>query len=367
MLFPMATRGRPTTPVVLSDAERSTLSRWAGRGKTAQALALRSRIILGCAEGQSGKDLAKRLGTSQQTVCKWRQRFQADRLQGLEDEYRPGPPRTITDEQVERVVIKTLEELPSDATHWSSRSMARVTSMSQTAIVRIWRDFGLQPHRTESFKLSNDPLFVDKLKDVVGLYLNPPEAAVVLCVDEKSQIQALDRTQPIFPLRPGIPERRTHDYERHGTTSLFAALDHVSGQVISACHRRHRATEFRKFLQMIHREVPDDLAIHLIVDNYSTHKAPVVKRWLLQHPRVQLHFVPTYSSWLNLVERWFAELTEKWIRRGTHRSITDLEQSIKEWVTIWNQDPRPYVWTKTSDEILENLRTYIQPINGSAD
>ena len=363
----MATRGRPTAPIVLSEEERSTLSRWARRAKTGQALATRSRIILGCAEGLPGKEIAHRLGTSQQNVCKWRQRFQADRLQGLEDEYRPGPPRTIADEQVERVVVKTLEEVPPNATHWSTRSMAKAMGMSQTAIVRIWRDFGLQPHRTENFKLSNDPLFIDKVKDVVGLYLNPPDAAAVLCVDEKSQIQALDRTQPILPLRPGIPERRTHDYRRHGTTSLFAALDLVSGQVISACHRRHRASEFRNFLERIDREVPPRLAVHLVVDNYATHKTPTIKRWLLQHPRFQLHFVPTYSSWLNLVERWFAELTEKWLRRGTHRSTAELERSIRDWVADWNSDPRPYVWTKTAEEILDALRAYIQPISDSGD
>jgi transposase len=361
----MASIGRPITPIVLSEEERSALTRWTRRGKTSQALAARSRIILGCAEGLSGKEVARRLGTSQQTVCKWRQRFQADRLQGLDDEYRPGAVRTITDEQVEAVVVKTLEELPANATHWSSRSMAQATGMSQTAIVRIWRDFGLQPHRTESFKLSNDPLFIDKVKDVVGLYLNPPEAAVVLCTDEKAQIQALDRTQPILPMRPGIPERRTHDYRRYGTTSLFAALDLVSGQVISECHRQHRTSEFRRFLQRIDREVPAELDVHLVVDNYSTHKTPAIKRWLLQHPRFQLHFVPTYSSWLNLVERWFAELTEKWIRRGTHRSTLALERSIREWVADWNQNPRPYIWTKTAEEILDSLRAYLQPITNS--
>lgn len=362
----MASIGRPTAPIVLSDEERRTLSRWTRRGTTAQALVTRSRIILGCAEGLTGKEVARRVGTSQQTVCKWRQRFRADRLQGLEDEYRPGAPRTIADEQVEAVVVKTLEELPPNATHWSTRSMAQATGMSQTAIVRIWRDFGLQPHRTESFKISSDPHFIDKVKDVVGLYLHPPEAAVVLCTDEKAQIQALDRTQPILPMRPGLPERRTHDYRRHGTTSLFAALDLISGQVISECHRQHRTSEFRKFLQRIDREVPSELAVHLIVDNYSTHKTPAIKRWLLQHPRFQLHFVPTYSSWLNLVERWFAELTEKWIRRGTHRSTVALEQSIREWIADWNHNPRPYVWTKTADEILDSLRAYLQPISNSA-
>lgn len=363
----MAPRGRPTAPIVLSEDERSTLHRWARRATTGQALATRSRIVLYSADGLPGKEIARRLGTSQQNVCKWRQRFQADRLQGLEDEYRPGPPRTISDEQVERVVVKTLEELPPNATHWSTRSMAKAMGMSQTAIVRIWRDFGLQPHRIENFKLSNDPLFIDKVKDVVGLYLNPPDAAVVLCVDEKSQIQALDRTQPIFPLRPGVPERRTHDYRRHGTTSLFAALDLVSGQVISQCHRQHRASEFKKFLQRIDREIPPQLSVHLVVDNYATHKTPTIKRWLLQHPRVRLHFVPTYSSWLNLVERWFAELTEKWLRRGTHRSTIELERSIRDWVAEWNRDPRPYVWAKTAEEILDGLRAYIQPINDSGD
>jgi transposase len=284
----------------------------------------------------------------------------------LEDEYRPGVSRKISDEMVEQVVVKTLEEMPRDATHWSVRSMAKATGMSSTAIFRIWHAFGLQPHRTDTFKLSNDPLFIDKVRDIVGLYLDPPEAALVLCVDEKAQIQALDRTQPILPLRPGLPERRTHDYSRHGTSTLFAALDVASGKVIGELHRRHRAVEFRKFLETVDKAVPEELDVHLILDNYSTHKTPAIQKWLVRHPRFYLHFTPTYSSWLNLVERWFGELTEKWIRRGTHRSTAALENAIKHWLGTWNEAPRPFVWSKTADEILATLASYLQRISGTA-
>jgi transposase len=284
---------------------------------------------------------------------------------GLRDEQRPGALRKISDEQMERMIVKTLEEAPADATHWSTRSMAKAVGMSQATVLRIWRAFGLQPHRVETFKLSTDPYFIEKVRDIVGLYLAPPEAAIVLCVDEKSQIQALDRTQPIFPLRPGTPERRTHDYARHGITSLFAALDVASGKVIGQLHRRHRAVEFRKFLEHLDREVPTDLDLHLILDNYATHKTLSIQRWLVRHPRFHLHFTPTYASWLNLVERWFAELTEKWIRRGTHRSTAALETAIKNWIQSWNGHPRPFIWVKTADEILESVAEYCQRISGS--
>jgi transposase len=288
------------------------------------------------------------------------------RLEGLSDEPRPGRPRTITDEQVEQVITKTLEEPPPrQDTHWSTRSMARQVGMSQTAISRIWRAFGLKPHLVETWKLSTDPRFIDKVRDVVGLYLDPPEAALVLCVDEKSQIQALDRTAPSLPILPTTPARRTHDYVRNGTSSLFAALDVASGKVISSMHRRHRHQEFLKFLRTIDRTVPAELDVHLICDNYATHNTPVIKTWFLRHPRFQLHFTPTYSSWLNLVERWFAELTNRKLRRSAHRTVAELEADITAWVDAWNDDPKPFVWTKTADEILDNLAGYLHLINNS--
>jgi transposase len=351
--------------LALTSTESETLQRWARRRNSAQALALRSRIVLACANSKSNSTVAEELRLTRQTVGKWRRRFLLERLEGLHDEQRPGAPRKISDEQVERMIVKTLEEAPADATHWSTRSMAKAVGMSQATVLRIWRAFGLQPHRVETFKLSTDPYFIEKVRDIVGLYLAPPEAAIVLCVDEKSQIQALDRTQPIFPLRPGTPERRTHDYARHGTTSLFAALDVASGKVIGQLHRRHRAVEFRKFLEHLDREVPTDLDLHLILDNYATHKTLSIQRWLVRHPRFHLHFTPTYASWLNLVERWFAELTEKWIRRGTHRSTAALETAIKNWIQSWNGHPRPFIWVKTADEILESVAEYCQRISGS--
>jgi len=310
-------------------------------------------------------EAGKRLGVHAATVGKWRGRFAKRRLDGLVDEPRPGAPRTISDEQVEQVITKTLEETPRDATHWSTRGMARATGMSQTAISRIWRAFGLKPHLDEAWKLSTDPQFIDKVRDVVGLYLNPPDAAVVLCVDEKSQIQALDRTAPVLPLLPGVPERRTHDYVRHGTANLYAALNVASGQVITNLTARHRAEEFRRFLNLIDRSVPADLDVHVIVDNSSTHKTPTIQRWLLRHPRFTLHFTPTYSSWLNLVERWFAELTDKWLRRATHRSTRELVASIRTWIEQWNDQPRPFIWHKTADEILDNLAAYCSRISDS--
>jgi len=306
------------------------------------------------------------LGIWPQTVGKWRGRFVRQRREGLSDEPRPGRPRTITDEQVEQVITKTLEEPPPrQDTHWSTRSMARATGLSQTAISRIWRAFGLKPHLQEAGKLSTDPQFIDKVRDIVGLYLDPPERALVLCVDEKSQIQALDRTAPSLPILPTTPARRTHDYVRNGTTSLFAALDVASGKVISQMHRRHRHQEFLKFLKTIDRNVPGDLDVHLICDNYQTHKTPEIRRWLLRHPRFHLHLTPTYSSWLNLVERWFAELTNRKLRRSAHHSVAELEADLTAWIQAWNDDPNPFVWTKTADEILDNLAGYLQRISGA--
>jgi transposase len=361
----MARPGRPTAEVILTHDERETLERWARRPKSAQSLALRCRIVLLCAEGVINGKVAARLGASAATVGKWRRRFAELRLEGLQDEPRPGVPRTVSDEDVERVVVKTLEETPQDATHWSTRSMARATGMSRSTVGRIWQAFGLKPHLTESFKLSPDPMFIDKVRDIVGLYLNPPEGALVLCVDEKSQIQALDRTAPILPLRPGLPERATHDYRRHGTTNLYAALDVASGMVIADLTEHHRAVEFRKFLNLINRSVPEDLDVHVVVDNSSTHKTPEIHRWLVRHPRFTLHFTPTYSSWLNMVERWFAELTNKWLRRGTHRSTKELEQAILDWTDTWNEDPRPFLWHKSADEILDTLAGYCARISRS--
>jgi transposase len=351
--------------LVLSDAERAQLQAWARRPKSAQALAQRSRIVLAAAQGLGNVQVAERLGVSRATVGKWRNRFAVDRLDGLLDEPRPGRPRTVTDAQVEAVITRTLETAPADATHWSTRSLAAELGLSQSAVSRIWRAFGLQPHRQQAWKLSRDPLFVDKVRDVVGLYLNPPERAVVLCVDEKSQIQALDRTAPIFPMLPGTPARASHDYKRAGTSSLYAALNLATGTVIGSLHARHRAVEFKKFLQTIDREVPAEFAVHVVLDNASTHKTPAVKRWLAAHPRFQLHFTPTSASWLNLVERWFGELTTKKLQRGTHRSVRELNTDIRTWIKTWNDNPRPYVWTKTADQILDSIAKYCTRINDS--
>jgi transposase len=353
--------------VVLTDEEREVLERWARRPKSAQALALRCRIVLAAADGEPSKDIATRLGCDKSTVGRWRSRFAERGLDGLHDEPRPGKPRSVSDDDVERVIVKTLEEQPADATHWSTRSMAKATGMSQSAVSRIWRAFGLKPHQTATFKLSPDPQFIDKVRDIVGLYLNPPDAAVVLCVDEKSQIQALDRSAPVLPLMPGVPERHTHDYIRNGTTNLYAALDVASGKVIADMSARHRAEEFRRFLNLIERAVPAGLEVHVVLDNSSTHKTPSIQRWLQRHPRFTLHFTPTYSSWLNLVERWFAELTTKWIKRSAHRSVRELTDSIRTWITNWNDDPKAYVWHKTADEILDSLAAYCRRINDSGD
>ena len=351
--------------VELTETERAQLESWARRRTSAQALALRSRILLLAGEGLNNTQIAARLGIAVSSARKWRNRFAEHRLDGLTDEPRPGRPRTISDEKVEEVIVKTLETAPRDATHWSTRSMARQVGLSQSAVLRIWRAFGLQPHRQQTWKLSKDPLFIDKVRDVVGLYLNPPERAVVLCVDEKSQIQALDRTAPILPMLPGVPERATHDYKRAGTSSLYAALDLTTGKVIGRLHSRHRALEFKQFLQTLDREVPDHLDVHLVLDNSSTHKTPAIQRWLAAHPRFVLHFTPTSSSWLNLVERWFAELTTKLLQRGAHRSVRDLNADIRAWIDSWNEDPRPFVWTKTADQILDSIARYCERINES--
>jgi transposase len=358
-------QGRPTAPLKLTTAERHTLEQWSRRPKTAQALALRARMILGCAGGKTNTAVAAELGVIKQTVGKWRQRFLRQRLDGLLDEPRPGAPRKITDAQIERVITMTLESIPRDATQWSTRSMASTSGLSQTAISRIWRAFALQPHRVETFKLSTDPLFIEKVRDIVGLYLNPPDRALVLCVDEKSQIQALDRSQPLLPLRPGQVARRAHDYRRHGTTSLFAALNMKTGRVLGKCYRRHRSIEFRKFLDQIDAAVPDHLDVHLILDNYGTHKTPSIHRWLAKHPRFHLHFTPTGASWLNMVERWFAELTRKQLSRGVHRSTWELELAIMAYLEITNEKPKPFVWTKSADEILASIARFCQRISNS--
>jgi transposase len=359
-------RGPRAVAIELTDEERAQLQRWGRRRKSAQGLATRCRIVLACAGGETNTAVAEQVGVSVPTVRRWRGRFAERRLDGLLDEPRPGQPRKITDEKVEEVIVKTLEQAPPDGgTHWSTRQMAAATGLNQTAISRIWRAFSLQPHRVEHWKLSKDPLFVEKVRDIVGLYLDPPERAMVLCVDEKSQIQALDRSAPTLPMLPGTPARATHDYKRHGTSSLFAALDTANGKVIRSLHDRHRAIEFKKFLVKIDTNVPAELEVHLILDNYATHKTPAIKRWLAAHPRFHLHFTPTGASWINLVERWFAELTARKLRRGTHRSVAELNADIEDWVEHWNEDPKPYVWTKSADDILDSLAGYCNVINGS--
>jgi transposase len=346
---------RPLRDLNMTDAERATLETWARKPKSSQRLAHRARIVLQCARGLPNDEVAELAGTSKQAVCKWRERFRVDRLQGLSDAPRSGPPRKITDDRVDEVVKKTLAARPKGATHWSVREMATETGLSPTTIHRIWQTFGLQPHRSESFKLSTDPLFVEKVRDVVGLYMAPPERAIVLCVDEKSQVQALDRTQPIFPMRPGVPERQTHDYNRHGVTSLFAALDIATGRVIGACHRRHRHQEFLRFLRRIDSEVPKNLQVHLVLDNYGTHKTPAVHRWFAAHPRFELHFTPTSASWLNQVERFFAEITRRRIRRGTFTSVAGLERAIMEYLSVHNNKAKPFIWTATADSIFAKI------------
>ena len=361
----MPRTGRPKTELIVSDEEREQLLRWSRRAKSAQALALRSRIVLGCGDGLDNPVVAGLVGCSTNTVSKWRARFALDRLDGLVDEPRPGRPPTITAEQVEEVVVATLESTPKNATHWSRAKMADRSGLSKSTIGRIWKAFDLTPHREDGFKLSNDPQFVEKVYDIVGLYVNPPEAAVVYCVDEKSQVQALARSQPAFPMMPGIPEKRTHDYARHGTTSLFAAFNIADGTVISTIHRRHRSIEFKKFLAKIDAEVPDGLQVHLVCDNYSTHKSPTVLTWLAAHPRFHMHFTPTYSSWINQVERFFAFITADLLQRSDHRSVQALENDIRNWVKAWNENPKPFIWTKPAEQILESLSRLLQRTTGA--
>jgi transposase/uncharacterized protein YerC len=356
----MARRGRRLIALELSAEERETLERFVRRRKTAQQLATRSRVVLLCAEGHSNREVASKVGVHETTVCKWRRRFMEKRLDGLLDEPRPGTPRKISDETVERIVTTTLESTPRGATHWSSRGLAKQIGVSQSTVSRVWRAFKLQPHRVKSFKLSNDPLFIDKVRDVVGLYMNPPTHAVVLCVDEKSQIQALERSQPLLPMRPGQPERQTHDYLRHGTTTLFAALDVATGEVLGECYPRHRSVEFRRFLKLIDESVPADLDVHLILDNYATHKTPAVQRWLARRPRFHVHYTPTYSSWINLVERWFALLSERKIKRASHRSTRELERDIRSFLRHTNEHPKPFIWTKSADQILASIKRFCQ-------
>lgn len=363
--------GRPPSSAVdgktlmVAEADRNKLQQLTRRAKTNQNMALRARIIIECADGHSNKMVANKLDITPQTVGKWRTRYFENGLEGLLDQPRPGAPRSITDDAVERVIELTLETMPKDATHWSTRSMAKASGLSQTAVARIWRAFALQPHRTETFKLSTDPFFIEKVRDIVGLYLDPPERAMVFCVDEKSQIQALERTQPLLPLRPGQAERRTHDYARHGLTSLFAALNTATGGVIGRCYRRHRSIEFRKFLNVIDKSVPKECDVHLILDNYGTHKTALIHRWLAKRPRFHLHFTPTSSSWINLIECWFSQITRKRIRRGSFPNVKALETAIEDYLQHYNENSKPFIWTKTADEILDNIKSFYMRINNT--
>ena len=359
--------GRPKAELVLTEEERVELQRLARRRKTAQAIALRARIILECASGKTNASVSEELGVTRATVGKWRRRFVERRVDGLPDEARPGVPRTVTDEDVERVVTLTLETKPENATHWSTRSMAQRSGLSPSTVGRIWRAFSLQPHREETFKISEDPYFVEKVRDIVGLYMSPPDHALVLCADEKSQVQALDRSQPLLPLQPGYTERRTHDYYRHGTTSLFAALDVATGQVIGKCHRRHRHQEFLKFLKHLDQTVEKQPGqeIHLVLDNYATHKTPAVRRWFARHPEYHVHFTPTGASWLNQVERFFAEITNKRIRRSVFKSLPALERAIASYLEEHNHDPKPFQWTADADNILRRIANVCTRISDS--
>jgi transposase len=358
--------GRPKKPLTVEPADKDKLEMLARRPKTAQRVALRSKIILRAAEGLANHEIAKRLGVTGATVGKWRERYRLEGMEGLSDEPRPGAPRQIADAKVEEAVTQTLESLPAAATHWSTRSLAERVGLSQSAVVRIWHSFGLQPHRAETFKLSTDPYLVEKVRDIAGLYVNPPEHAIVLCVDEKSQVQALNRTQPILPMRPGLPEKRTSDYERHGTTSLFAALDIATGKVVGECYRRHRHQEFLKFMDLVDSALPLDASeVHIVLDNYATHKTSKVIRWFARHPRYHLHFTPTSGSWLNQVERWFAEITQKRIRRGSFDSVRGLEKAIREYLDNNNQNPKPFTWTADADLILGKIRRLCERISNS--
>jgi len=350
--------GRPKAPLNLTTEQREQLESLAHRARTQPAVARRARVVLACAEGRDNQTVARKLRCAVSMVGKWRARFLKGGVDALGDEPRPGAPRKVSDAQVERVVMQTLESTPRGETHWSTRSLAKATGLSRMTISRIWNAFGLQPHRMESFKLSPDPLLIEKVRDIVGLYMNPPDHALVLCVDEKSQIQALDRTQPLLPMLPGQVERRTHDYKRHGTTSLFAALELHTNRVIGQTHRRHRSQEFRKFLDTIEAQVPAELDAHLILDNYATHKTATIRRWFAKRPRFHVHFTPTYGSWLNLVERWFAELTNKRIRRGVFRSVKELEIAIRDYIEVHNENPKPFVWTRTADQILDSIARF---------
>ncbi|MFF7635638.1 IS630 family transposase [Kitasatospora sp. NPDC008050] len=353
-------------PLLLSEAERQVLQGWVKRRTTAQGLALRARIVLACAEGGSNIAVAAQLRVNRSTVTKWRARFLRERLGGLFDEPRPGVPRTITDAQVEEVVVRTLEEVPQGGTHWSKRELAERVGISPSSVLRIWHAFGLQPWRTEVFRVSPDPLLIDKIRDVVGLYLAPPANAAVFAVDEKPQIQALERTVPVLPMLPGVPERRSFDYVGHGTVDLFAALDIATGKVIGKLSAQHRAVDFRDFLDEIDRQTDPGLAVHVICDNLSAHKAPVVHRRLLAHPRFQLHFTPTYSSWINQVERWFAELQRRCPERGVHCSLDDLRASLEGWIKVWNENAKPFKWTKTADQIIDRICRYCSRISEPA-
>lgn len=353
-------RGRRVEALILTTDERSYLERQVRRHRVTRSLSERCRIVLRCADGLQSKQVATELGVSEHMVGKWRRRFLHERIDGLLDEPRSGRPRSIDDDAVAAVIERTLRTLPADATHWSIRSMAASAGHSHTTIRRMWNAFGLQPHRTETFKLSSDPLFVDKVRDIVGLYLSPPTHALVLCVDEKSQIQALDREQPVLPMMPGMPERRTHSYVRHGTTSLFAALDVATGAVIGKCYKRHRATEFLDFLKQIDGNVPKGLDVHIVMDNYATHKTPMIKAWLARRPHYHVHFTPTSASWINQVERWFAELTRKQIQRGVHTSTTQLEADIRSFIDRHNANPKPFRWTKSADDILAAVKRFCQ-------
>jgi transposase len=356
----MAQRGRRTSPLVLTEHEHAELEQIARRSRSARRAAFRAKIVLECAMGLRNTEVAKKLRTSNQTVGLWRRRFVEQRLEGLLDEPRPGRPREIGDERIEEVVTKTLESTPRGATHWSTREMAEKVGLSHSTIGRIWRAFALQPHRSETFKLSPDPLLVPKVRDIVGLYMNPPGNAVVLSVDEKSQIQALNRTQPVLPLRIGETEKRTHDYDRHGTISLFAALNVATGEVLGKTHQRHRSKEFVVFLHEIDANVSDALDVHIVLDNYATHKTPAVKRFLAKRPRFHLHFTPTYGSWINQVERWFGLLTERQLKRGSHTSVAQLRKAIEEFIAVTNEKPRPFKWVKSADEILGRIARFAQ-------